>query len=104
LGAGFLTGKYRRGAPEPEGARLNILPAHQRIYYHDAGFRIMEGLRAKAEQSGRTMIDLALAWVIGQPGVTSVLIGARHTGHIDQAFDAEKSGLSDELRDALNSL
>lgn len=104
LGAGFLTGKYRRGAPEPEGARFNILPAHQNIYYHDAGFRIMEGLRQRADKTGRTMSDLALAWVIGQPGITSVLIGARHTEHIDQAFSAEKMGLTAELRDELSSL
>ena len=50
------------------------------------------------------MINLALAWVIGQPGITSVLIGARHTGHIDQAFEAEQMGLSDELRAALSNL
>jgi len=104
LGAGFLTGKYRQGEPEPEGVRFNILPAHQRIYYHDTGFRIMEGLRAQAAATGRTMINLALAWVIGQPGITSVLIGARHIGHIDQAFEAEQLGLSDELRSALSSL
>lgn len=104
LGAGFLTGKYRQGAPEPEGTRFDILPAHQRIYYHDAGFRIMEGLRTKAEETGRTMINLALAWVIGQPGITSVLVGARHTGHVDQAFEAEQMGLDAELRAALNAL
>ncbi len=104
LGAGFLTGKYRQGVPAPEGARFDILPGHQPIYYHDAGFRIMEGLRAKAEETGRTMINLALAWVIGQPGITSVLVGARHTGHVDQAFEAEQMGLSDELRAALNNL
>ncbi|MEZ4677599.1 MAG: aldo/keto reductase [Caldilineaceae bacterium] len=104
LGAGFLTGKYRKGAPEPVGTRFDILPGHQPIYYHDAGFRIMEGLRATAEATGRTMIDLALAWVIGQPGITSVLVGARHTGHVDQAFEAEQAGLSDELRMTLNTL
>jgi len=104
LGAGFLTGKYRKGAPEPEGTRFNILPGHQPIYYHDAGFRIMEGLRTTAEATGRTMINLALAWVIGQPGITSVLVGARHLGHVDQAFEAEQMGLSDELRTTLNEL
>ncbi len=104
LGAGFLTGKYRRGAPEPEGTRFNILPAHRNIYYHGAGFRIMEGLRQKAGETGRTMSNLAMAWVIGQPGITSVLIGARHTGHIDQAFAAEQMGLTAELRDQLNRL
>lgn len=104
LGAGFLTGKYRKGAPEPEGTRFDILPGHQPIYYHDAGFRIMEGLRTKAAETGRTMVNLALAWVIGQPGITSVLIGARHLGHVDQAFEAEEMGLDDELRAALTDL
>ncbi|MCB0186571.1 MAG: aldo/keto reductase [Caldilineaceae bacterium] len=104
LGAGFLTGKYRQGAPEPEGTRFDILPGHQRVYYHDVGFRIMERLRTKAAETGRTMINLALAWVIGQPGITSVLVGARHTGHVDQAFEAEQAGLSDELRMTLNTL
>ena len=104
LGAGFLTGKYRRGESAPKGARFDILPAHQPIYYHETGFRIMEGLRATAAETGRTMVDLALAWAVGQPGITSVLVGARTIGHIDQAFMAEEAGLSDELRTALNCL
>jgi 1-deoxyxylulose-5-phosphate synthase len=104
LGAGFLTGKYSKGAPEPEGARLKILPAHQRIYYTDAGFRIMEGLREAAAGARRSMAGLALAWVIGRPGVTSVLVGARHAGQVDQAFEAEREGLTPQLRAALDTL
>lgn len=50
------------------------------------------------------MVNLALAWVVGQPGITSVLIGARTTGHIDQAFEAEQMGLASDLRLALNEL
>jgi 1-deoxyxylulose-5-phosphate synthase len=104
LGAGFLTGKYSKGAPEPQGVRLKILPAHQRIYYTDAGFRIMEGLRETARSAGRSMVSLALAWVIGQPGIASVLVGARHVSQVDQAFEAEREGLTAELRAALDAL
>ncbi|MEM7034560.1 MAG: aldo/keto reductase [Chloroflexota bacterium] len=104
LGAGFLTGKYSQGGSIPDGTRFDVIPGHQDIYFHAEKWRVMEGLRAKAAEIGDTMIQLALAWAIGQPGITSVLIGARHTHHVDQAFQAEESGLSDELRDALNSL
>ena len=104
LGAGFLTGKYRRSEPVPTDTRFDVIPGHQDIYFKDEFFDIVEGLHAKAEETGRSMIDLALAWTIGQPGVTSVLIGARGTDQVDQAFAAEAAGLPDELRAALSSL
>ena len=104
LGAGFLTGKYRREGPLPEGARFEVMPGHQDIYFKDAYFSVVEGLRAKAATLDRSMVDLALAWVIGQPGITSVLVGARDTAQIDQAFAAEATGLDDELRAELSSL
>lgn len=104
LGAGFLTGKYRKDGPIPEGTRFDVIPDHQDIYFSDDNFRKVEALRGISEETGRSIIELALAWVIGQPGVTSVLVGARHTSHIDQAFEAEATGLSDELRDRMSNL
>ncbi len=104
LGAGFLTGKYRRQGPVPEGTRFDVIPGHQDIYFKDEYFDIIEGLRAKSTESGRSMIDLALAWVIGQPGISSVLVGARDTSQIDQAFAAEAAGLADEVRAELSNL
>lgn len=103
LGAGFLTGKYRRGGTIPTGTRFDIMPAHQDIYFKDEYFAIVEGLRAKSTELDRSMIELALAWAIGQPGITSVLIGARNTDQVDQAFAAEAAGLADELRAELSS-
>ena len=104
LGAGFLTGKYRRQGPVPEGTRFDVIPGHQDIYFKDEYFDIIEGLQAKSTESGRSMIDLALAWVIGQPGISSVLVGARDTSQIDQAFAAEAAGLADEVRAELSNL
>jgi aryl-alcohol dehydrogenase-like predicted oxidoreductase len=104
LGAGFLTGKYREGGDLPVGARLERLPGHQPLYFTPDGWRIMEGLRATAQRAGLEMAQLALAWTIRQPGITSVLIGARTTAQVDQAFHAENLELSDELRAQLNRL
>jgi aryl-alcohol dehydrogenase-like predicted oxidoreductase len=50
------------------------------------------------------MIDLALAWTIGQPGITCVLVGARGTEQVDQAFNAEAVVMSNELRGELSKL
>jgi aryl-alcohol dehydrogenase-like predicted oxidoreductase len=104
LGAGFLTGKYRRDAEVPAGTRFAVKPGHQSLYFTKTGWRVVEGLRAKAQDLGRSMIHLALAWAIGQPGITCVLIGARGADQIDQAFEAEAMGMSDELRSELNKL
>lgn len=103
LGAGFLTGKYTRSKTAPAGTRFDLLPSHWSIYDNEVAFQRMEKLRTKAEQTGRPMVDLALSWVIGQPGVTSVLIGCRSTAHVDQAFVAEQTGLPLALRAEMSS-
>ena len=102
LGAGFLTGKYRRGGEVPKGTRFEIIPGHQPIYFTDDGFAIMERLRSIAEESDRSMAQLALAWVMKRPGVSSVLIGARNPAQVDQAFEAEQAGLDAGLRERLD--
>lgn len=104
LGAGFLTGKYRRGAEVPLGTRFEVIPGHQPIYFTDRGFRIVEELRQTADAMGTSMIQLALSWVLGNPLITTVLIGARHPGHVDQAFAADASPLTEEVREELNRL
>ena len=90
LGAGFLTGKYRRNGDVPEGTRFDVIPGHQDIYFTERGFRIVEELRRISAESGHTMVKLALGWTIRQSGVTTGLIGARRPEHVDQAFEAEK--------------
>lgn len=104
LGAGFLTGKYTKTWTAPKGTRFDVMPDHWDIYENDTSMRRMEGLRAVAAETGISMVQLALAWAIGQPGITSVLIGCRSTSHVDQAFQAEEMGLTQELRDRINAL
>ena len=104
LGAGFLTGKYTKTWTAPKGTRFDVMPDHWDIYENDTSMRRMEGLRDIAAETDISMVQLALAWAIGQPGITSVLIGCRTLSHIDQAFQAEEMGLKQELRDRLNAL
>jgi len=104
LGAGFLTGKYRQGGSIPKGTRFDIIPGHQAIYFSDENFRKVEKLRTEAETRGSSMIQLALAWVINQPGITTVLIGGRTGAHIDQAFQAEALPITAALQKTLNQL
>lgn len=103
LGAGFLSGKYSKSWSAPKGTRFDIIPDHWEIYENPTSMNRMEQLRAKAAETGRSMVQLALAWVLGQPGITSTLIGSRNTAQIDQAFDAASAGLSAELRAEFNS-
>ena len=102
LAAGFLTGKYRRDQEVPKGTRFDVIPGHQSIYFTDHGYAVLEALDEAVKQSGRSMIQLALAWVLGRPGVTSMLIGARRTDQVDQAFAAEEAGLEQGLRERLD--
>ncbi len=89
LGAGFLTGKYTPDRTAmPEGSRFAIKPAHADIYFNDANFQLVERLRAAAQSSGHSMAALAMGWVLHCEAIDSVLVGARHTGHIDNAIQA----------------
>ena len=103
LAAGFLAGKYRRGDPVPQGTRFDIQPGHQPIYFTDLGFAVLERVERVAEQSGRTMVQIALAWALTRPLVTSVLIGARNTNQVNQAFDAVAAGIDPQLCRELDS-
>ena len=99
LAAGFLAGKYTPDKSKfPKGTRYDIVPAHADIYFTDRNFRIVERLRAKAEEVGVPMVRLAMAWAMTNPDVTAVLIGARTKGHIDNAIEAYEHGLDAELR------
>jgi aryl-alcohol dehydrogenase-like predicted oxidoreductase len=99
LAAGFLTGKYKRGQQVPKGTRFDVIPEHQPLYFTDHGYAALHRLERAAKQSGRPMVQLALAWTLNQPNITSVLIGARNTDQVDQAFEAAQSNLDIPLRE-----
>ena len=73
LANGFLTGKYRRGQPAVEGTRL---AADDRGMLTDAKFDVLEGLENFAAERGHTILELAFAWLLARPAVSSVIAGA----------------------------
>jgi len=77
LANGLLTGKYRRGEPVPEGTRIAGLPDERRdeVLSEDSLSRI-EGLRALADEHGHSLLELAIAWLLGRGPVASVIAGA----------------------------
>jgi len=106
LAAGFLSGKYERTEERhnfPKGTRFDISPAHADVYFNDRNFRVLERLREKASEMDEPMVYLAMAWVLGHPGVTSVLVGARTSAHLDNAIRARDEGISAELRDEMSA-
>ncbi|MDA1229472.1 MAG: aldo/keto reductase [Planctomycetota bacterium] len=86
LAAGFLTGKYRPGAAIPPGTRFDVIPGHQDIYFTKHGYQELAKLDEESRRTDKSHVQLALAWVLNQPGIASFLIGARSTGQIDQAL------------------
>jgi aryl-alcohol dehydrogenase-like predicted oxidoreductase len=76
LASGLLTGKYRRGAPPPEGTRLAAMGARATRALSDRNFDRIEALEGWARQRGHTILELAFAWLLGQPVVSSVIAGA----------------------------
>lgn len=76
LASGLLSGKYKRGAPPPEGTRLAAWGARGQAAMSDANFDKVEALEAWASARGRTILDLAFAWLLGHPAVSSVIAGA----------------------------
>jgi aryl-alcohol dehydrogenase-like predicted oxidoreductase len=75
LAGGFLTGKYRRGEPAPAGSRGESSPYVQK-YMTDANYTRIEKLSEWAAARGRGLNELAQAWLLGHPEVSSVISGA----------------------------
>ena len=75
-GSGLLSGKYRRGEAPPEGTRLAAWGSRGAAALSDRNFDKVEKLEAWANARGHTILDLAFAWLLGHPVVSSVIAGA----------------------------
>jgi len=76
LASGLLTGKYSRGEAAPEGTRLAAWGARGAAALNDKNFDKLEALSSWAGERGHDMLDLAFAWLLGHPVVSSVIAGA----------------------------
>jgi len=86
LSGGFLTGKYRRGQDSPAGARrsgFDFPPIDEA-----RGFDAVEALDVLAKDKGASIPQLALAWLLAQPGVSSVIVGANKMAQLEDNLKA----------------
>jgi aryl-alcohol dehydrogenase-like predicted oxidoreductase len=81
LAGGFLTGKYRRGQGAPKGSRGEESPYVQK-YMTEENYTILEKLGAFSQERGRGLNELAIAWLLAQPQVSSVIAGAAEVEHV----------------------
>jgi aryl-alcohol dehydrogenase-like predicted oxidoreductase len=77
LAGGFLSGKFRRGQPRPEGTRLSDPSARFLQFDEEKGFDIVEELERIGKAHNGTVAQAALNYLLRKPGVCSVIIGAR---------------------------
>ncbi len=84
LASGLLTGKYRRNAPLPEGARLTKTQRLADRYLTDANWPVTEKLQSFCDTHGHTLLELAFSWLLAQAPVSSVIAGATRPEQIEQ--------------------
>ena len=88
LAGGYLTGKYRPGAPRPAGAR-RADPEKAYLKFDEAlGSRVVEQLEDVGRSHGGTVSQAALNWLLAKPGVTSVIFGVRTSAQLEDNLAA----------------
>ena len=96
LGWGRLTGKVRRGMPLPEGSRLHDTEQFAPPVEDEHLYKIIDVLDAVAEETGKTIPQIALNWLLQRPTVSSVIMGARNEEQLRQNLGAVGWCLSDD--------
>lgn len=104
LAGGFLTGKYKPGAPPPADTRLATAPWYQDVYIKDKNFRVVEALEQYAQTRGVPKEQLAIAWVMSQPEVTAPIVGARTVQQLETALAACELKMTSDEHDAMAKL
>jgi aryl-alcohol dehydrogenase-like predicted oxidoreductase len=104
LAGGWLTGKYRREEPAPEGSRMTLRPEPYREFESDAVYDGLERFAAEARERGVDMPTLAFAWLRSDPRVSSVVVGPRRPVHLEPSLAAGELSLAATERDRLASL
>ena len=104
LASGMLTGKYRQGHGFPAGSRLDTMPYFASVAT-DENFHRVERLGAFAESRGRTLLELAVSWLLAQDGVASVICGATSPAQVAANVEAARWVLdADELAEVEQAL
>ena len=98
LAGGWLTGKYRRGAPYPAGSRMTQRPEPYTGFVTDRTFEALARLRAIASGRGTSMAGLALGWLLADDRVAQIVIGPGRPEHLAAAAEALEHPLTGQER------
>jgi aryl-alcohol dehydrogenase-like predicted oxidoreductase len=106
LAGGLLSGKYRRNEAVPPDSRFADMESNPmlRKRMQEQVFDVTEGLQALIESKGCTMSQLALAWCVQQPGVTSPIIGPRTMEQLEDNLQALDVTLAEQDHAAIDTL
>lgn len=97
LSSGLLSGKFRRGQPAPDSSRLSQGGNHGGLatdYEHM--YKIVDALDEVAEETGKSVAQVALNWLLQRPTVVNIVIGARNEEQLKQNLDATGWNLTTE--------
>lgn len=106
LAGGFLTPRYRSQQSPPAGTRFSLGgktgELYRERYWHEAHFEAVQQLRQFLEPRQRSMVQVAIAWVLAQPGITSAIVGASRPEQLDESLGAVHVTLDAEEMEACN--
>ncbi|MGV1761193.1 aldo/keto reductase [Rhizobium sp. A22-96] len=108
LAGGLLSGRYQQDE-KPETGRFSAEVGqfgamYMARYWHQREFETIEKLRAIAQEAGEPLAKLAVAWVMANPAITSVILGASRTGQLTDTLAASDYTLAPELKASLDDL
>ena len=104
LGRGVLTGKYRGGVPSDSRAADPAWESFVSKYLTPQKTAVVEALARASEGLGVTIAHVALAWLLGRPGVASAIVGARTTAQLQESLASEDLELPPEIVQALDDV
>jgi len=107
LAGGFLSGKHKRETGPTAGTRFTLGTAakrYQERYWREREFETVEELRSLAAEAGMSMTQLALAWVLANPVITSPIVGASRAEQLDDVVAIAGKTLDTGLKARLDEL
>jgi aryl-alcohol dehydrogenase-like predicted oxidoreductase len=107
LAGGWLSGRFRRGTDaEPSSRRAQMLPQRYDLSLPENQRKLdaAEALAKLAEETGITLIEMALAFVIRHPAITAAIIGPRTMEHLESQLTAAEVELSDGVLDRIDEI
>ena len=101
LAKGMLTGRYRKGAPQPDTLRAKYFP---KAMSDEGSLDAVEALIPLAESAGLSLMHMALAFVVAHPALSAAIIGPRTMEQLDGLLAGAEVTLSDDLLDAIDAI